>query len=367
MRTAVCLVLAFLPAPLWAGIYSPDEPFLFEIDPGPVAKPVQFSGGFDTILAGYRDINVPGSPLHVKISERIRTRRAGGVNRLSPDDLAGYTADLLRVNRGDEALNLLHPIARDPRRGGFLVYTHMAKAHSARGEWREAAEQQLMATRFTEYPAKFGKLSRDQLAWLKRVEKDFYYPWLKRRAEEAAASRPVGLNENPDRLFPAGAKADTDFVTYVVDGGAYQPGKIADAEKAKLPPDAVAIVQQMLLWHPNDARLFWQLGELYNAEGEVETAAKILDQCSYSLGYSNPKLLEHRRQLQAAVSETAAAKAEERDRKQREYDADKAAKDQQRIDEEKRFWWIVSIAVAGGVFLLYFQAKELRKRWLKRA
>ena len=362
MRTAVCLVLMFLPAAGRAGIYSPDEPFLFELDPGPVAKPVQYSGGFDTILADYRDVNAPGSRLHAQITQRVQKRRAAGVNRLSPDDLAGYTADLLRVNRGDEVLNFLHPIARDPRRGGFLVYTHMAKAHSARGEWREAAEQELMATKFTEFPATFAKLTRDQLAWLKKVEKDFYYPWLKRRAEEAAAGRAVGLNEQPDRLFPAGGKADADFVKYVGADGIYQPGKIAEAEKAKLPPDAVAIVQQMLMWHPNDARLFWQLGELYNAEGEAETAAKILDLCSYTQGYSNPHLLEHRRLLQSAVSETATAKVEDRDRRQREFEAESAAKAQEKNDEQKRKWWIISVAVAGGLFLLYYQVREVRKR-----
>ncbi|WP_020474122.1 hypothetical protein [Zavarzinella formosa] len=358
MRIAVCLTLIFLPGLLQAGIYSPDQLFLFEIEPGNIAQEMQYSGGFDTQLADFRDINVPDNRLKLLLEERIRKRRLEGVNRLSPDELAGYTADLLRVNRGDEVLNLLHPIARDPRRGGFLVYTHLARAHAARGEWREAAEQELMAVKYSDFPTKFGQLSRDQLAWLKKVEKDYYLPWLLKRAEEARLGKVIGLNENPDRIFPAGGKSESDFVKFTSGDGGYQAGKIAESEKAKLPPDALAIVQQMLIWHPNDARLLWQLGELYNTEGNIDTAARILDLGSYTQGYSNPQLLDHRRVLLTAISEAAAAKVAEQE-------AERAAKIQNQIDEKKRFWWIVSIFVAGGIFLLYSQAREIRRRIMR--
>lgn len=361
MRVAVCLILAILPGLARAGIYSPNEQFLFEIEEG-IAKPIQYSGGFDSILAGYRDINIPNNPLRDKIENRIREQRLSGVNRLSPDDFAGYTADLMRINRSDEALNLLHPVARDPRKGGFLVYTHLARAHAARGEWREAAEQQLMAVRYSEFPTKFSSLSRDQLAWLKKVEKDYYLPWLMRRAEEARGGKVVGLNENPDRLFPPTAKSDVDFVHYSLVDGSYSVGKIAETEKSKLPPDAIAIVQQLLIWHPNDPRLLWQLGELYNAEGEFETAARIMDLASYSQGYSNPHLLEHRRILQAAVSEMAQAKSEETEKRRNLAIEENEAKLREQVEEKKRFWWIISIFVAAGIVLLYYQAVEIFRR-----
>src|SRR5204863_7741161 len=76
---------------------------------------------------------------------------------------------------------------------------------------------------------------------------------------------------------PRGAQSLDDLfgVRYVGDQGEYAPGKIADAERAKLPPDAVAQVQLLPLWQPADGRLLWQLGELANAFGDVRTAAGI--------------------------------------------------------------------------------------------
>jgi hypothetical protein len=101
------------------------------------------------------------------------------------------------------------------------------------------------------------------------------------------------------------------------------------------------------------------LGELYNAEGDIESAFKILDHCSFNMGYSNPTLIRHRQILQetiiAIANEKAAAIAAE---KQREEDA--------RRYERKRFWWIVSIGVALGLMLLYYQFREVIRRFRRR-
>jgi hypothetical protein len=62
-----------------------------------------------------------------------------------------------------------------------------------------------------------------------------------------------------------------------------------------LPADAIAQVQQLLLWFPEDTRLFWLLGELYNASGDLETASKIFGECVWGRRFSAPALMEHRR------------------------------------------------------------------------
>jgi tetratricopeptide (TPR) repeat protein len=91
-------------------------------------------------------------------------------------------------------------------------------------------------------------------------------------------------------------------VRFVNEAGEYEPGALAAAEKAKLPPDAIAIVQQLLLWFPTDARLYWLLGELYAADGELESAQKILDECAWSRQYGNRKhLMEHRGAIADAI------------------------------------------------------------------
>ncbi|MSR54407.1 MAG: hypothetical protein EXS09_14140 [Gemmataceae bacterium] len=346
-----------LAVPSFAGIYSPDEPFLFEIDSDGIAKPIQYVGGFEGISADFRDIGAPKSNWTPRLEARVRDRKAMGVSALSPEEMAGYAADLIRLSRPDEVLNLLQPLARDPRRGGFLVYAHLARAHAARGEWRDAADQQQVANQYSEFPTKFAKLTKEQLAWLKRIEREYYRPFLVRRAEEARGGRPSELREDVDALFPVSAdrKRTEEPVRFVGENGEYTPGKLAEAERKKLPADALAIVQQMILWHPKDARLYWLLGELYNAEGEIEIAARILDACSFNMGYSNPNLIRHRQILLFGVEEIAAQKKAARERE---------AEEERQLESERqrRFWWILSIGVALGVLLVYYQGRELIRR-----
>jgi len=347
-----------------AGIYSPDEPFLFEIDSDGIAKPIQYVGGFEGIAAEFRDIGAPKSNWTPRLESRVRDRKAKGPSTLGLEELAGYSADLIRLSRSDEVLNLLQPLARDPRRGGFLVYAHLARAHAARGEWQEAADQQQVANQYSEFPTKFAKLSKEQLAWLKRIERDYYRPFLLRRAEEARGGRPNELREDVDALFPvsAGRKRTEAPIRFVGENGEYAPGQLAAAEKSKLPADALAIVQQMILWHPKDARLYWLLGELYNAQGEIGIAARLLDACSFNMGYSNPNLIRHRQILLKGTEEIATQQAEIRQAEK----ADQKLKEeeQQTIerDNQKRRNWILVIGIALVVLLGYYQGREVIRR-----
>lgn len=357
---ASAIVVLGLASAARSGIYSPDETFNFEIDSDGFARPIQYAGGFDVIVADFRDLGSPLSQLTAKYDVRIRERRVKGAGTLSPAELAGFTADLIRLNRVDEALNILQPIARDPRRGGFLANAHLARAHAGRGEWRDAAEQQQMAVRYSDFPTSFAKLSKSQLAWLKRVERDFYLPFLTHRAEEARRGRATDAREDVDSLFPQGVK--TTPVHFVGEDGNYAAGQLADSERKKLPPDAIAIVQQLLLWHPKDARLYWLLGELYNAEGDIDSAAKLLDACSFVMGYSNPTVIEHRRILKAVAESAATAKAEESARLRQEQADEQARVQLAEREYQKRFWWIMACGVGIGLLLVYYQFREVVRR-----
>ena len=44
-----------------------------------------------------------------------------------------------------------------------------------------------------------------------------------------------------------------------------------------MPKDAILIVQQLLIWTPDDYRLYWLLGELLNAQGEPESAKVVFE------------------------------------------------------------------------------------------
>jgi hypothetical protein len=88
----------------------------------------------------------------------------------------------------------------------------------------------------------------------------------------------------------------------VNEAGAYQPGALAAAERAKLPPDAIPIVQQLLFWFPQDARLYWLLGELYAADGNLAAADTIFDQLTWGRQYGNRKaLMDHRQVVREAL------------------------------------------------------------------
>ncbi len=94
-------------------------------------------------------------------------------------------------------------------------------------------------------------------------------------------------------------------IEYVGPSGKFEAGRLAQAQRKRLPDDAVALVQQLALWLPADGRLLWQLGELAGANGDVATAAAILDGCVTEFGLRSALLLEHRRAFRAAAEQRA--------------------------------------------------------------
>jgi hypothetical protein len=58
-------------------------------------------------------------------------------------------------------------------------------------------------------------------------------------------------------------------------------------------------VEQILLWHPNDVRLTWLLAELFNAQGDIVWALKLMDRL-IDIGVSG-EVREHRNTLIEAV------------------------------------------------------------------
>jgi hypothetical protein len=65
------------------------------------------------------------------------------------------------------------------------------------------------------------------------------------------------------------------------------------------------LAQQLALWLPADGRLLWQLAELANAQGDIRTAAAILDGCVTEFGLHNPELRRQRRLLREAADALA--------------------------------------------------------------
>jgi len=78
-----------------------------------------------------------------------------------------------------------------------------------------------------------------------------------------------------------------------------------DFAKDKLPANALALVQELALILPFDARLLWQLAEIANAHGDVRTAVNLLDGAVVELGLQSDEARKSRARYRAAADELA--------------------------------------------------------------
>lgn len=292
-----------------AGLYTPDEPTPFQVRPDGAAVELPFgtqsAGPFRqelTRLLNVGDANPAraNNPDRKVVLDRIAARRAKP-GPLPPAEAASLAADLLRVGRADEAVNLLGPLSRG-RAPDFRVLANLAHVHAFRGEWADALRIHEGVRDFDDLPPDLGRTTPEQWKWLRGVERTHYARWLLVHRQRAAA-KPAPETEDVFPLFP---------VKFVNEAGHYEPGALAAAERAKLPADAIAIVQQLVLWAPWDAGLYWLLAELYAADGRLREAAVIFDQCADSRQYSNrPIFMAHRTAVRDAVAKLPPEKTDD--------------------------------------------------------
>ncbi|MCZ2343810.1 MAG: hypothetical protein LC104_18735 [Bacteroidales bacterium] len=307
MRYSLRLVMSALlgvASHLSAGPYNSAEPMPFPIGPEGKAQELSWntdgSGPFPQRFSALTNAldNRPRAdhnPDRQKILDRIAAaRKAEATAALTPEQLAGLAADELRVGQFDEALNRLAPRSRD-RVPDFRILATLAHTYAMRGEWHEALRWHQAAFLDAEFPESLAQTTVEQLAWLKRVERDYYRRWLRIHQERQAQK----ADPTKESIFPL-----FENVRFVNEAGVYEPGKLTAAERAKLPADAVAIVQQLLLWDPTDTALYWLLAELYAANGQLRQADTIFYQCAWSRQYGNrAELMAHRTAVQAAVTQ----------------------------------------------------------------
>lgn len=216
-----------------------------------------------------------------------RIKQAQKKKGRTADESVALAVDWLRFGRPDEAESVLQG-----QRRGFLPNVTLAHAAMAQAQWARAYDF-LDIANGERPPAKLPGTSPKTLEWQLQLNRGPLLKLVKLRLAESRGPKLNPEDEQPDRLF------DVNFVNA---NGQFEPGVLADAEKAKLPPDAIATVQQLALWLPFDTRLYWLLAELYSATGDVKTAAKILDQFAWSLNYSNRKVLMAHRELVAKAA-----------------------------------------------------------------
>jgi hypothetical protein len=196
-----------------------------------------------------------------------KLQKLSRLRELTADELADLGALHVRLNQPDKAVDLLLPGTRKHPEH-FRIMANLGTALQMTGELNRAAEVLQDAVRLA--PAQWKALE------------EAHYRLVRGRAREA-----VGKNREStlDDLFGVKFQGESDKP---------EPGKIAVAQRKKLPADDAAIVQQLLLWLPSDGRLLWQLGEIANAHGDVRTAGNILDGCVIEFRLASADLRERR-------------------------------------------------------------------------
>jgi hypothetical protein len=371
------LVLCGVPAGAWGGLYNPCEPR--EPDEGPFPTVwLEGKNGFRDILLRYRSLGgeveqdnpmrrryvlmqqaLPNTLDKLSSTEKLAWAKLKELNDSKPEapdekwkkaheeavkahgkillQLLSVSEYMIRRGEAQRAQVLLVPLSG--RAGGnFLIACNLAAAFERTALDRpddyqraiDAIHGVVEGAKCT-WPATWEELSPEQLSMLKslhwsehvnfdrfREAERFFFKMLKSRQREAQKKRKRPGDTEIDALF----FKDKDFaqaVRYVDENGGFTPGKLADAELAKLPDQsidhAMQIVQQLLVWMPTDRSLYRQLGELYSARGtpaDLHAARMIFNELVETMMSRNEEVRNRRQILENfAIPEPLAPKQPE--------------------------------------------------------
>lgn len=268
---------------------------------------------FRDTLFHLRSIAMPQVQVDNDLRKRYRLQSSlasrGNPAVLTSEQKLNLSAVLIRTRKADDAINLLMPLARQEPKN-FLIQANLATAFHQAGQERRAIDtlEQALST----WKPQLGEVEEPFRTYLQscgwhdgafdfyRKAETYQLKLFKLRAREGLAKK-GGDFATVDALFDDG-KNPPSPVHFVGESDRYEPGKLARAEQAKLPKDAIDIVQQLLVWLPDDVRLYWLLGELYNAQGgpkNIRAARMIFDELAgfNGLGVRAAELAEHRKDL----------------------------------------------------------------------
>jgi hypothetical protein len=337
-------------APHFAGPYPPALPF----------------SQYRDLISSLVSLNRPTSPMARRYQQevsRLQSRYREG--QLGQAELASLGAYLLRLRRYDEAVELLTAAARSNPQN-FVLKANLAAAYECQGRLDRALPylQEALAI----WPSTWPGLNEEQLSWYKEAER-YHLGLLRSRYRESLhAANKRQSAPHLDAILVSG----NEPVRFVGPSGAYEAGKLAPKEKQKLSKNTLPIAQQLSLWLPDDSRLYWLVGELYNADGNVEAARKILEDCVWSRRLDSPELRRHRLVLQEA---TPTKKADDFESlvKTESPGSDSAASrnTQDSLVGTEPIAWLpgtLKLAVVAGaasvvvIILIYLQLREMKRK-----
>ncbi len=257
-----------------------------------------------------------------------------------------------RLAKWEDAMSAFQQAGRLDRRN-FEVASNLAMVSFVQGQYADAWTK--LDTAKSLQPNELPGFTHDETAWCYKVD-----ALLQKIIRARMAEKRSGIPANqmpPDNPFG---------VEFVGESGSYEAGKLAQVQQLKLPEEAIAIVQQLLLWTPSDARLYWLLAELYNASGDLASASRILNECVDARRYQPDLLREHRRIIQ---EELARQQQEEAKLREQQLQQQKASEDQQARDKVYSRKIMIGVGVAGAaiiLLMLYWQVGIVLRRVSKK-
>jgi hypothetical protein len=265
------LALLGLAFPVRAGVYILNDPhpqLPFQVPPEQVRSVV---GQLRTVALPPKAQPDPGDyrPWYAQQVDALERELKNGT--LSMEERANLGGCYIRLGQPGKAINLLSAGDRDH----FLIRANLASAYFLSGEPERAVIHQEEVLR--QWPLVWAGWNGGQNAWYRQCERVFLTLLRARIAEKQRDERDKarGIPAAPkevDPIFPG--------VRFVGPGkdGAYAAGRLATEVYDRLPPNAYGIALQLVLWYPQDVRLYWLLAELLNASGNVIAASQIFDE-----------------------------------------------------------------------------------------
>jgi tetratricopeptide (TPR) repeat protein len=295
---ALMLIAAVLASPAYAGVYSSVEP-KWELSRD------YFRKFQDQCLIPLKQLGTPQAELpwqknyHLLATTLLAAKDPpprGQPDAFKTEERLDQAICLLRIRypgkqMPEKAILILRAVSgRDP--DNFLAMSTLATAFQITGDYQNALGLLSDAGRFWGKPfeqlnPKHQAFFKEKMkwgpadfAWFARCEK--YQKQLVRLRFKELKKGPLAFAKALERLDPLfdpdPPPANYHPLRFVGESGKFEPGKIAKAENDKLPADAIEIVEQLLVWMPDDLRLFWLLGELLNAKGDVENATIVFNE-----------------------------------------------------------------------------------------
>jgi tetratricopeptide (TPR) repeat protein len=343
-------LVLLLPAEAEAGLYNTSEPSDATLDPTYVER-------FHNHLLILRSLGMDkveyDNPVRRRYMLQADLAKRGTTANLSVEQKINLSDVFIRRRRADEAAELLQPFAAEA--GNLLVQANLATAYQMSGQMGRAKDTLKFV--LDAWPEEWEKLTADHQKSLLKIgwEENIYRHM---RAAEKYHLRLLNLRFREQLLKTADSEQLDDLfgVRYVGDSGGFEAGTIASKERKKLPYNAVDIVQQLINWMPYDDRLYWQLGELMNAQGNMKAARMIFDELIVNRQYRAKDAVHHRRLILDVPLESDNSTAAFKDEKPIPKDA---------IEAAPIVWRPLVIAFVAGMLVMLFaqwQWRELRRR-----